>query len=300
MVTLASSCYTRPPSPDMDTLVGLLHTYVSLTLYSQATLLFVNPLVQFLKSRIVFFFKDLSDVRYVLHLLVRLFHGLTILMLMEYLNCTNCALSEFLLRLAGDIHSNPGSVKNVKNLSFCHWNLNSINARDGNKISLIEAYSLVMHFDLLAVSETFLDTSVEEEKLFIQSFSKEIWRSDHLRDTNQGGVCLYFKEDLLITRRTDLEIMDETIVAEISIKRKKFFFVVTYRSPSQKAEHFHLFLDKLQLTLDYINDIKPYSIVLTGDFNCRSSHWWAEDTELPEGTALDELIESNNLFQLID
>ena len=65
-------------------------------------------------------------------------------------------------------------------------------------------------------------------------------------------------------------------------------------------EDFHLFLDRLQLTLDYINDIKPYSIVLTSDFNCRPSHWWAEDIDLPEGTALDELIESNNLFQLID
>ena len=94
--------------------------------------------------------------------------------------------------------------------------------------------------------------------------------------------------------------MDETIVAEICIKRKKIIFVVTYRRPSQKAEDFHLFLDRLQLTLDYIKDIKPYSMVLTGDFNCRSSHWWTEDTELREGTALDELIENNNLFQLID
>ena len=151
-----------------------------------------------------------------------------------------------------------------------------------------------MHFDLLALSETFLDT------LVIQGFSKEIWRSDYPRDTKQGGVSLYFKEDLPIKRRTDLEIMDETIVAEICIKRKKIIFVVTYRSPSQTAEDCYLFLDKLQLTLDYINDIKPYSIVFTGDFNCRSSQWWAEDTELPEDTALDELIESNNLFQLID
>ena len=68
-------------------------------LYSEATLLFVNPLVQFLKSRIASFFKDLSDVHYVLNLLVKLFHGLMILILMEYLNCTNYALSEFLLRL---------------------------------------------------------------------------------------------------------------------------------------------------------------------------------------------------------
>ena len=218
-----------------------------------------------------------------------------------YLNGTNYAISEFLLRLAGDIHSNLGPVKNVKNLSFCHWNLNSINVRDSIKTLLIEAQNSVMHFDLLALSETFLDTSVEEEKLFIQGFSKEIWQSDHPRDTKQGVVCLYFKEDLPIKRRTDLEIMDETIVAEISVKHKKIIFVVTYRSPSQKVEDFHLFLlDKLQLTLDYVKDIKPYSIILTSDFNCRSSHWWAEDTELQEGTALDELTESNNLFQLID
>ena len=116
----------------------------------------------------------------------------------------------------------------------------------------------------MALFENFLDTSVEEKKLFRQGFSEEIWRSDHPRDTKQGGVCLYFKGDLPIKRRTDLEIMDETIVAEISIKRKKIIFVVTYRSPSQKANDFHLFLDRLQLTLDYINDIKPYSIVLTG------------------------------------
>ena len=56
--------------------------------------------------------------------------------------------------------------------------------------------------------------------------------------------------------------MDETLAAEISIKRKEIVFVVTYDSPSQKAENFHLFLDRIQLTIDYIKDIKPYSIVL--------------------------------------
>ena len=114
MVTPACSCYARPPSPDKDALVGLLHTYVSLTLYSQATLFFVSSLVQLLKSKIVSFFKDLSDVRYVLNLLVQLFHGLMIFMLIKYLNCTNYALSEFLLRLAGDIHPNPGPVKTLR------------------------------------------------------------------------------------------------------------------------------------------------------------------------------------------
>ena len=41
-------------------------------------------------------------------------------------------------------------------------------------------------------------------------------------------------------------------------------------------------------------------MVITGDFNCRSKQWWPGDVELPEGSALDEFIENNNLSQLID
>ena len=43
-----------------------------------------------------------------------------------------------------------------------------------------------------------------------------------------------------------------------------------------------------------------YSITVTGDLNCRSSQWWPQDVENTEEASLDELIESNNLFQLID
>ena len=33
---------------------------------------------------------------------------------------------------------------------------------------------------------------------------------------------------------------------------------------------------------------------------CRTSQWWTEDAESPEGMALDEIIEVNNLYQLIN
>ena len=56
----------------------------------------------------------------------------------------------------------------------------------------------------------------------------------------------------------------------------------------------------MQITFDQIRRERCHSLVLTGDFNCRSSQWWDEDTEYPEGIALDELIEINNLYQLID
>ena len=52
--------------------------------------------------------------------------------------------------------------------------------------------------------------------------------------------------------------------------------------------------------LDLIRNETAHAVVLTGDFNCRSSQWWDSDIENPVGTALYELIETNNLHQLIE
>ena len=52
--------------------------------------------------------------------------------------------------------------------------------------------------------------------------------------------------------------------------------------------------------IDKVRGERPHSFILTGDFNCRSAQWCPLDDELPEGTALEELIETNNLYQLID
>ena len=89
------------------------------------------------------------------------------------------------------------------------------------------------------------------------------------------------------------------IIVEITIARKNILFATIYRSPSQNSEKFENFIDKLQIALNRMQNDRPHSLILTGDFNCRSTQWWAQDVENPEGTALDELIETNNLHQLI-
>ena len=63
---------------------------------------------------------------------------------------------------------------------------------------------------------------------------------------------------------------------------------------------FEDFVDKLQRMLEKIQAEIPHSLILTGDFNGRSSQWWAGDAEQPEGTALEELIEVPNLHELIE
>ena len=73
-----------------------------------------------------------------------------------------------------------------------------------------------------------------------------------------------------------------------------------YRSPSQTNDEFEVFYDKLQDTLDQIKDAKSRFTILTGDFNCRSTQFWPGDIDSLKGIALDELIESNNMTQLID
>ena len=51
---------------------------------------------------------------------------------------------------------------------------------------------------------------------------------------------------------------------------------------------------------DTVRGERPHSFISTGDFNRRSAQWWPLAEELPEGTALEELIETNNLYQFID
>ena len=88
-----------------------------------------------------------------------------------------------------------------------------------------------------------------------------------------GGVCLYFKENLPIKHRKDLEILQGTVISEISLGSKKIFFIVAYRSPNQTKDEFDIFYEKLQDTLDSVKDEKPHCIILMGDLNCRSEQW---------------------------
>ena len=114
------------------------------------------------------------------------------------------------------------------------------------------------------------------------------------------GVCLYFKENLPIKRRKDLEILQGTVISEISLGRKKIFFIVAYRSPDKTKDEFDIFYEKLQDTLDAVKDEKPHSIILTSDLNCCYKQWWPGDINPTKGMALDALLESNDLTQLID
>ena len=63
--------------------------------------------------------------------------------------------------LSGDIEINPGP----ETLDFCCWNLNSIVAYDFIRVSLIEAYNSAFNYDLIAIVETHIDSTIDEGRL---------------------------------------------------------------------------------------------------------------------------------------
>ena len=66
-----------------------------------------------------------------------------------------------LLLTHGDIETNPEwKSKTSKYLSCCHWNDNSILAHD--KLSFLTAYNSTQHYDIICISETYLDSSIDE------------------------------------------------------------------------------------------------------------------------------------------
>ena len=63
---------------------------------------------------------------------------------------------------SGDIEINP--VPKTKNqISFYHWNLNGLAAQNFNKISLLQALSVTHDYDIICLSDTFLDSSISNE-----------------------------------------------------------------------------------------------------------------------------------------
>ena len=81
-------------------------------------------------------------------------------------------------------------------------------------------------FDLIALSEKYLNTSIGNDAINLEGFSMDIFRSDHPSNTKRGGVCLYYKENMCIRQRTDLQTLSESIVTEITIGKKKIYVLL--------------------------------------------------------------------------
>ena len=138
----------------------------------------------------------MNNIRKWLHSVLRsLVYLYMVCMYLELYNVIYLSWFNILVLCSRNIDPNPGPVANQFN--FSHWNLNGLMAHDKLKITLIEAYSAIYHYDVIAISETFLNSNIDDSDVYIQHFSHDVFRKDHPNDTS--------RENLPITRETILK-----------------------------------------------------------------------------------------------
>ena len=205
-----------------------------------------------------------------------------------------------LISLSGEIELNPGpKPSSFKCFSICHWNLNSITSHDFLKVKLLTAYNVMHKFDIICISESYLnsDTSSNDNNLNIPGYNMS--RADHPSGNRRGGVCIYYKESLPI-KMLNINYLQECICFDLKIGSKLCTIVSLYRSPSQSADEFDNFLNKLNLTMESITQKNPFLTVVIGDFNARSSKWWTDDKTTQEGLKIENLLSQFSLSQVIN
>ena len=101
-----------------------------------------------------------------------------------------------------------------------HWNLNSICAHNFVKLSLLRAYVSVHKFDITCLSETYLDSSIDDVSLEISGYY--LIRSDHPSNKKRGGICIYYK-NFLPLKVTGVRLLEECIAFDLIIGKLLHF-----------------------------------------------------------------------------
>lgn len=216
--------------------------------------------------------------------------------------CIFSNLSFFYLFLlqCGDIEINPGPKPNSKqSFSICHWNLNGITAHNYAKVFLLKAYVTIHKFDVVCISETYLDPSTPSNDDNLEITGYTLVRSDHPSKTKGGRVCIYYKNYLPL-KIVNINYLNECIRFEIKIGNKLCSFIILYRSPSQSQDEFETFLDNLELNLESSLQTNPFVVTVLGDFNAKLNNWFQHDHSTPEGISIDNIVTQYGLHQVIN
>ena len=207
------------------------------------------------------------------------------------LSLVSCNLLRWLYILlitrSGDVELNPGPKRNAAQIfSICHWSLNSICAHNFAKMSLLRPYVSVHKFDKIFLSETYLDSSINDESLEISGYY--LIRSHHPSNKKCGGICIYYK-NFLPLKVTGFRLLEECLDFDLIIRSKLCNFVALYTSPSQSQDDFATFSDNFEMTLDLDSKKNSFLLVVLDDFNAKLSQWHDKDSSTSDGISLKRI-----------
>ena len=208
---------------------------------------------------------------------------------------------QLVIYLSNDISKNPGPEPHFQNnfFNFMSWNLNSLAKDNFHGVSLIEAHnSFFLNYDLISVSETSLNNSVELPEPLLNEYT--FLPCNDPTNTRRGGVGLFYRNSLPVVVRNDLSF-DESIVVELKFGRKIIFFTVLYRSPAfnHNSLEFQAFLSNFKNLYLKVHAENPFATFFTGDINSHSQFWWPDGDTTLEGMEIENLLTSLGLSQII-
>ena len=99
---------------------------------------------------------------------------------------------------------------------------------------MLQPYVTQYNCDIICLSETFLNSSIQNDDDRIKIDGYNLIRSDHPSDSKKGGVCIYYKEHISLIKRDDICTLDSCLVTEIRSQNEKCFLTCTIHQAKAK------------------------------------------------------------------
>ena len=129
------------------------------------------------------------------------------------------------------------------------------------KNSLLKACITIYNYDVIRLSETYLDSSIPSDDNNLELPCYELIRVDHSSNSKRGGVCVYYGNSLPL-KILNIFYSQECIVFELKIGNKSCKIVSLHISPNQSQDEFETFTNNLELILYKIFKTNTFLVIL--------------------------------------
>ena len=124
-------------------------------------------------------------------------------------------------------------------------------------------------------------------------------RSDYPPNKKHGGVCIYFKSYLPL-RIVNVIHLNKCVRLQLMVGDKLCNFIALCKCPNQSQDQFEYFRENLELNLESAVQDNPFLVILTSDFNAKSSNWCNNDLTTIEFKAIENISSQFGLYQVIN
>ena len=178
-----------------------------------------------------------------------------------------CLIIMYTLIITGDVELNPGPGETPVNfedycLSIFHGNIRSLRNKVDYNSNIIEDY------DIVFFTETHLDKLVLDKNIHFSDYDIPV-RKD--RNSDGGGIIMYYKTLVNIKRRVDLENpLVECMWFELEAKLKNILINIIYRSERRFWDFFDAMLKNAMEESNHLismGDLNNFFLSLPSNIN---------------------------------